>query len=282
MLDTKQLTKRYGPLTALDHLDLNVTPGETFGLLGPNGAGKTTTLRLMAGLNEPSEGTVRVGGIDPWLEPERVRKSMGVLLEGTALYERLTVRENLELFAGLHRLPLSSVGEALTKTGVNDLGDRRAGQLSKGQRQRVALARAIIHTPSLLFLDEPTSGLDPSAIAAFHDLLRELKRQGATIVLSSHDMSEVDSLCDRVAILDQGRLIACDTPARLKAAYGRRSVTAVVETAQGIRQIEWDLDGADGPERYAACLKAGRILSLRSSEATMAEVFVHLTGRKLA
>jgi len=282
MLDTKQLTKRFGPLTALDHLDLTVTPGQTLGLLGPNGAGKTTTLRLMAGIDQPTEGTVRVGGIDPWEEPERVRSTMGVLLDGTGLYERLTVQENLELFASLYRLPAAAVKEALVKTSVDDLANRRAGQLSKGQRQRVALARAIIHQPRLLFLDEPTSGLDPSAIASFHGLLRELKGQGVTIVLSSHDMSEVDELCDQVAILDQGRLIACDTPARLKATYGRRSVIALVETAAGARQIEWDLDAPDSVERYAACVASGRILSLRSSEASMAEVFVHLTGRNLA
>lgn len=282
MLEAKALTKQYGFLTALDHLDLNVAPGETFGLLGPNGAGKTTTLRLMAGLSQPSEGSVRVGGVDPWKEPERARQSMGVLLDGTGLFDRLTVGENLALFAGLYGLPASSVAAALEKTGIADLTRRRVGQLSKGQRQRVALARAIIHNPSLLFLDEPTSGLDPTAVASFHQLLGQLKQRGVTILLASHDMSEVDLLCDRVAILDRGRLMACGTPASLKAAYGRRSVIALVETPQGTRQVEWDLDGADAVEQYAACTAMGRILSLRSNEASMAEVFVHVTGRELA
>lgn len=280
MLTAAGLTKCYGALTALDHLDLGLTRGETFGLLGPNGAGKTTALRLMAGLIKPSAGRVWVDGHDPWAEPGRVRRAMGVLPDGRGLYERLTVAENLRLFAGLYALPWDCVGDAMAKAGVADLASRRVGNLSRGQRQRVALARAIIHQPSLLFLDEPTAGLDPTAVAAYYELLGDLKRQGVTIVLCSHDMGEVDLLCDRIAILDQGRLMACDSPARLKAAYGRRRVTALIETEQGVRQEEWDLDGADAVERYAACTRSGHVLSLRSSEASMAEVFVHLTGRK--
>ncbi|HWI61741.1 MAG TPA: ABC transporter ATP-binding protein [Symbiobacteriaceae bacterium] len=282
MIETNGLTKRYGPLTALDSLTLSVAPGETLGLLGPNGAGKTTTLRLLAGLTEASAGRVTVGGHDPWKEPDRVRRTMGVLPDGASLYDRLPVMENLRLFAGLYGVPLRRVTEALEETAVADLAGRPAGKLSRGQRQRVALARAILHQPRLLFLDEPTSGLDPAAAAAFHDLLKRLKAQGVTIVLSSHDMAEVDLLCDRVAILDQGRLQACDGPSRLKAAYGARTLTAAVETGAGVRELTWSLDAPDTVEQFAACQKAGRILSIRSNEATLGEVFVHLTGRKLA
>jgi len=207
---------------------------------------------------------------------------MGVLPDGTGLFDRLTVQENLELFARLYGLPDSSCREAMEQTGVADLARRMAGRLSRGQRQRVALARAILQRPRLLVLDEPTSGLDPAAVSSFHELLRGLKRRGTTIILASHNMSEVEALCDRVAILDRGRLVACDAPARLKAAYGRRTVVAVVETPEGCRQFEWDLDASDAVQQYAACMRAGRILSLRSREASMAEVFVHLTGRDLA
>ena len=281
MLETKRLTKRYGALTALDQLELQIEPGEIFGLLGPNGAGKTTTLRLMAGLTEATEGTVRVGGQDPWEEPETVRTLMGVLLDGTGLYERLTVRENLSLFASLYGMPATAVDEAMAATGVTDQAKKPAKTLSKGQRQRVALARAMLHQPKLLFLDEPTSGLDPTAATAFHGLLLNLRQRGVTVVLSSHDMAEVDLLCDRVAILDHGRMVACDTPASLKSAYGRRSVTATVQTASGQQELVWGLDDSNSVDRFAECHRLGRILSLRSTEATLAEVFVHLTGRDL-
>lgn len=281
MLETKRLTKRYGALTALDHLEIQVEPGEIFGLLGPNGAGKTTTLRLMAGLTEATEGSVLVGGRNPWEQPEAVRTLMGVLLDGTGLYERLTVRENLALFAGLYGLPPTAVDVAMSATAVTDQAGKQAKTLSKGQRQRVALARALLHRPKLLFLDEPTSGLDPTAVASFHDLLQELRQGGVTIVLSSHDMAEADLLCDRVAILDRGRMVACDTPASLKSAYGRRTVEAVVQTASGQKELVWNLDAPDSVERFAECSRMGRILSLRSTEASLAEVFVHLTGRDL-
>lgn len=282
IIETKGLAKRFGTLTALDGLDLRIAPGETFGLLGPNGAGKTTALRLLAGLSEPSAGTVRVGGRDPWQEPEAVRRSMGVLMDGAALYERLTVEENLLIFAGLFDIPRARVMEALEQTGMADLARRPAGKLSKGQRQRVALARAILHAPSLLVLDEPTSGLDPAASAAFHDLIRHLNSKGATVVLCSHDMAEVDQLCSRVGVLDRGRLMACDSPLHLKAAYGRRAMVATVETSRGIQTIEWEIDAPDGDERLAECRRMGRLLTVHTKEATLAEVFIRLTGRKLA
>lgn len=255
---------------------------ETFGLLGPNGAGKTTTLRLLAGLTNPSAGTVTVGGHDPWAEPEQVHRSMGVMLDGTGLYDRLPVVENIRLVARLYRLPLRRVVDALEATEVADLAGRPVGKLSKGQRQRVALARAIVHEPNLLFLDEPTSGQDAAAKASFHALLGHMKTRGVTIVVCSHDMAEVDALCDRVAILDRGHLQACDSPSRLKAAYGTRTLTAVVETAAGIKELSWGLDALDTAEQFAGCLRSGRVLSVRSNEATLGEVFIHLTGRKLA
>jgi heme ABC exporter ATP-binding subunit CcmA len=226
MIEIRGLTKQYGPLTALRDLNLSVAPGECLGLLGPNGAGKTTTLRLLAGLARPTSGTVRVAGHDPWQEPEAVHRLIGLLPEGAALYERWTVAENLLLFAGLYGLPKARVEEALALVGAADLLHRRAGKLSKGQRQRVALARALLHNPRLLFLDEPTSGLDPVAAAHFHQLVRRLLQEGVTVILSSHDMLEVDQLCTRVAVLDRGELRACGEPAYLKAAFGgSRSAT---------------------------------------------------------
>ncbi|MEW8978390.1 MAG: ABC transporter ATP-binding protein [Symbiobacterium sp.] len=214
------VTKCYGSVTALSDLSLEVRTGETFGLLGPNGAGKTTTLRLVAGLARPTRGRVRVAGLDPWQNGEAIRRQMGVVLEGGLLYDGLTVLENLVLFAGLFGVPRQAALDALEQMGVADLQHRLAGRLSKGQRQRVALARAILHRPRLLYLDEPTSGLDPAAAAELHALIRSLRSQGVTILLSSHDMAEVEALCDRVGLLREGRLVACDTPARLKETHG--------------------------------------------------------------
>lgn len=282
MIRMQGLTKRFGPLTALDQIDLSIEAGEVFGMLGPNGAGKTTALRLLSGLSDPSGGSVQVSGKDPWREPEVVHRTMGVLMDGAALYGRLTVVENLRLFASLYGLPRSKAMEALAKTGVEELVNRRADQLSKGQRQRVALARAMVHNPSLLVLDEPTSGLDPAAGAAFHDLVRNLRAQGATIILCSHDMAEVEQLCTRVGVLDRGRLLACDRLDNLKAAFGRRAMVATVETAHGTQTVEWSMDAPDAEERLAECRRMGRLLAVHTREASLAEVFIHLTGRRLA
>jgi ABC-2 type transport system ATP-binding protein len=281
VIELDRLTKRYGPLTALDSLSLTIPPGETLGLLGPNGAGKTTTIRLLAGLAQPDGGTVRVGGLDPWTSPEAVRRQMGVLPDGAALYDRLTVIQNLRLFAGLYGVPGARVGEALTAMGIGDLGGRRVGALSKGQRQRVALARAMLHRPAVLVLDEPTAGLDPAATAAFHELIRSLKAQGVTIVLASHDKAEVDALCDRVAILDRGRLMACDVPARLKAAHGRRELAAAVCGSGGVQTLTWELNDPRWVDALAGYQRAGALLSVQTREASLAEVFIYLTGREL-
>jgi len=223
------VTKCYGSVTALSNLNLEIRGGETFGLLGPNGAGKTTTLRLVAGLARPTRGQVRVAGLDPWQNAREIRQQMGVMLDGGLLYDGLTVLENLLLFAGLFGAPLRAARDALERMGVADLQDRLAGKLSKGQRQRVALARAVLHGPRLLYLDEPTSGLDPAAAADLHGLIRTLRGQGVTILLSSHDMAEVETLCDRVCFLNRGRLVACETPARLKETHGPSLTDAFIQ-----------------------------------------------------
>lgn len=276
------VTKQYGKTVALDGVDLQVAPGEALGLLGPNGAGKTTTLRLLAGMAPPTRGRVQVMGVDPWTHPDRVRSRMGVLPESAGLFERLTVEQNLRLFAGLHGLGPESVARALAATGVAHLSGRRVGALSKGERQRVALARALLHEPELLILDEPTAGLDPAAAAAFHRLIRELRALGLTLVLASHDMAEVEALCDRVAILDRGRLVACDTPAALKAQHGRRRVRVTVARGAGAETLEWPLNDAAWVEAVARHQAEGTLLAVHTEEATLAEVFLKTTGRELA
>jgi len=277
-----QVTKRYGTTVALEGVDLHVAPGETLGLLGPNGAGKTTALRVLAGMAPPTGGQVRVMGVDPWTRPDHVRARMGVLPEVPGLYERLTVGQNMRLFAGLYGLGPGSVERALAATGVAHLACRRVGTLSKGERQRVALARALLHEPELLILDEPTSGLDPAATASFHALIRGLRARGRTLVLASHDMAEVEALCDRVAILDRGRVVACDTPAALKARHGRRTVRVTVSRGMTAETLEWPLDDAAWVEAVARHQAEGTLLAVHTEEASLAEAFLRTTGRDLA
>lgn len=235
MIELTDVTKRYGSVTALTNVNLKVNQGEVFGLLGPNGAGKSTTLRLVAGLAQPTRGLVRVAGLDPWQEGQSIRRQVGVMMDGAVLYDGLTVRENLLLFAGLYGLGAQPAEAALEQMGVANLQQRMASQLSKGQRQRVALARSILHQPRLLFLDEPTSGLDPVASAELHDHIRRLCAQGVTILLSSHDMAEVDELCSRVCLLDRGRMLACETPAALKRSHGPTLTDAFIHLTRGAR-----------------------------------------------
>ncbi len=281
MISLTQVTMRYGGTVALDGVDLQVAAGETLGLLGPNGAGKTTALRLLAGMAPPFRGRVSVMGVDPWSEPDRVRTRMGVLPEGTGLFDRLTVGENLALFAGLYGLGRESVQRALDATGAAHLTGRRVGSLSKGERQRVALARAVLHDPELLILDEPTSGLDPAAAASLHQIIRDMQARGRTVVLASHDMAEVEALCDRVAILDRGRLVACDAPAALKARHGRRWVRVTVAGSEGPETLRWPLEEAAWVEVAARHQALGTLLAVHTEEATLSEVFLKTTGREL-
>jgi ABC-2 type transport system ATP-binding protein len=190
-----------------------VMSGEVFGLLGPNGAGKTTTVRLLNGILPPSEGTARVFGLDPATQGEMVRRQTGVLTETPALYERLSARENLEFFATLQAIPESDVNrrvsEMLDFFELSSRAKDKVETFSKGMKQRLALARALIHKPPLLFLDEPTSGLDPEAAQHVNDLIASLSRaNGQTVVLATHNLFEAQRLCDRVAIMNKGRLLA--------------------------------------------------------------------------
>jgi ABC-2 type transport system ATP-binding protein len=190
-----------------------VAPGEVFGLLGPNGAGKTTTVRLLNGILPPSDGTARVFGLDPTTHGESIRRQTGVLTETPALYERLSARENLEFFGTLHEVPASilssRVDEMLDFFELSARATDKVETFSKGMKQRLALARALIHKPPLLFLDEPTSGLDPEAAQQVNDLVADLSQtNGQTVILATHNLIEAQRLCDRVAIMNQGRLLA--------------------------------------------------------------------------
>jgi ABC-2 type transport system ATP-binding protein len=206
---------------AVDGIDLVVEPGEIFGLLGPNGAGKTTTMKMLATLLIPTSGTIRVLGIDPLERPREVRARLGAMLSGErSLYWKLTGRENLEYFAALYHVPpgetKTRIANVLAAVKLADRADDYVERYSTGMRQRLALARALLPNPPLVVLDEPTVGLDPQASRDLRDRVRELKAQGRTVLLTTHYMEEADQLCDRVAIIDHGRIVALDTPAALK------------------------------------------------------------------
>src|SRR5438046_3946775 len=227
---------------AVDGIDLVVEPGEIFGLLGPNGAGKTTTMKMLATLLIPTSGSIRVLGIDPLARPREVRARLGAMLSGErSLYWKLTARENLEAFAALYPAPPAHarprIDRALVAVKLADRADDYVERYSTGMRQRLALARALLPDPPLVILDEPTVGLDPQASRDLRDRVRELRAQGRNVLLTTQYMEEADQLCDRVAIIDHGKIVALDTPAALK-----RTIRA-----EEVVHLEIALDGDERP-----------------------------------
>ena len=217
IIDARGLVKRYGATTAVAGVDLAVAPGEIFGILGPNGAGKTTTLEMIEGLRAPDAGTITVAGFDAVADPAAVRRVIGVQLQTTALFDYLSAAELISLFGGLYNVPAPAarVDELLALVGLADKRGARVDQLSGGQQQRLSIALALVNQPTVVFLDEPTTGLDPRARRTLWDTVRGVRADGATVVLTTHYMEEAELLCDRIAIMDHGRVIALDTPAAL-------------------------------------------------------------------
>jgi ABC-2 type transport system ATP-binding protein len=220
---TQHLTRRFGELTAVRDLNLEILPGEVFGLLGPNGSGKTTTIRMLCGLLEPSEGTARVAGVDVTAAPELIKQRIGYMSQKFGLYEDLTVHENLDFYAGIYGLPRGTrdqrLREAITFAGLERRRHQLAGTLSGGWKQRLALASATLHQPPVLFLDEPTAGVDPAARRAFWRTIYELARGGTTIIVTTHYMDEAER-CHRLAMMSGGHLIALGTPAEVARQVG--------------------------------------------------------------
>jgi ABC-2 type transport system ATP-binding protein len=218
-IEVHDLVKTFGAFTAVDHINFSVSRGEVVGYLGPNGSGKTTTMRMLLGLLRPTSGSARVLGFDIERDAERIRPRVGYMSQKFALYEDLTVRENLHFYAGVYGLPASAsrprVREVIDLIGLGGRNNERAGALAGGWRQRLALGIAIVHKPELLFLDEPTSGVDPEARRAFWDLIYTLAEGGTTIFVSTHYMDEAEH-CGRLGIMNAGRLLALDTPTALK------------------------------------------------------------------
>ncbi len=226
VIETKAVTQRFADVTAVDALTLSVSAGEIFGVLGHNGAGKTTTVRLLNGILAPSEGSMRVLGLDPILDGPQLRRKTGVLTETPSLDERLTARENLAFSAAMYDVRPDEVsrrvGQMLETFDLSLRADDKVGGFSKGMKQRLALARALIHHPDLLFLDEPAAGLDPVATRQLHELIQQMSRyEKRTVFLCTHNLDEAERLCDRVAVMEKGRLVAVGTPTELRRKLGR-------------------------------------------------------------
>ena len=227
-VETHDLTRRFGSVTAVEKLTLRIATGEVFGLLGPNGSGKTTTIRMLCGLLEPSEGWASVAGIDVTVAPERIKQRIGYMSQKFGLYEDLTVAENLDFYAGIYGLTGAARRERLRQViefiGLGTRLGQLAAELSGGWKQRLALGCALLHRPPVLFLDEPTAGVDPAARRNFWRAIHELARQGTTVLVTTHYMDEAER-CGRLAMLSGGRLIALGTPAEVAAQVGGGGTT---------------------------------------------------------
>ena len=299
----RDLKKTYdGKVEAVRGLDLSIQPGECFGLLGPNGAGKTTTIEILEGLLEPTSGEVEILGMT-WPGHEReLREWLGISLQETRLSEKLTVRETIELFASFYHHP-ASVDNVLEEMSLTEKASARVGTLSGGQRQRLAVATALVGNPKILFLDEPTTGLDPQSRRQLWEIVRQFQQRRGTVLLTTHYMDEAERLCDRLAIIDQGRTIAEGTPAELIAGLsGHHVVEFAVHGGNGAGDELWarlpgvqavrSEDGffalqVDEPHHtIPALLEAvqrqnAQLAHLTTRQASLEDVFVHLTGRHL-
>ena len=302
-LRCRGLVKRYESVTAVDGLDIEVGRGECFGLLGPNGAGKTTTIEILEGLLAPDAGEVEVLGLRWDRDAQELRQRLGIQLQETQLSDKLTVEETLDLFRSFYRRGPS----VETLLGFVELESKRSswvGKLSGGQKQRLAVACALVGEPDLLFLDEPTTGLDPQSRRQLWALLERFRADGGTVLLTTHYMDEAETLCDRIAVVDRGKVIALGTPRELIASLGAEHVVEftlpdsepgpaddVLRALPGVEELRrdgtaWSLTTSHVHQVVPALLTAlgsasGRLSSLTTHHATLEDVFVSLTGRHL-
>ena len=293
------VTKRYGDLTAVDGVSLEVRPGEIFGIIGPNGAGKTTFMECLEGLRRPTSGTIDVLGEDPSHPTKRWRERIGVQLQTAALPPKITVNEAMALFASLYSDP-ADTGQLLDELGIATKGRSYVDKLSGGQRQRVFIALALVGKPDVVFLDELTTALDPQARLAMWDVVRSIRQGGATVVMTTHYMEEAEALCDRVTVIDAGRLIALDTVPGLIASVtkgtkvqlrtSRQLGSGILDKIDGISDVTiagtsvtmlWS--GTGIPHAVIAAIEAAglTVANIRTSSPGLEDVFLALTGRDM-
>lgn len=279
IIEVKNMAKLFSNQTALKDLSFYVKKGETFGFLGPSGSGKTTTIKILTGQLAQTDGEAHVLGVPVTkLKEPAYRKKIGVLTDNSGLYGRLSVYDNLKLFCDLYDVPYSRIEEVLQMVNLQEAKKKIVSKLSKGMLQRVTLARAFLHRPELLFLDEPTSALDPVNTKHIYRGLESLKAQGTTIFLTTHDMYEAETLCDRVAFLNNGAIQLLGAPSDLRQTFADRTLTIVLTDGQE-EVIE---KGPNGAETLYKLMSANKVESIFSNEPTLGDIFVEVTGRNLA
>jgi ABC-2 type transport system ATP-binding protein len=300
VLHVENLTKRYGDVEAVRGISFEVAEGEVFGLLGPNGAGKTSTIEILEGLRNADSGNVSVCGYDPQRNPEELKREIGATLQSTALPEKLRVMEALRLFASFYKRRRNP-DDLLKRFGLEEKRNAFYGQLSGGQKQRLALAIALVNDPKVVFLDEPTAGLDPQVRREIYDIIEELRRDKKTIVLTTHYIEEAERLCDRVAIVDHGKVIAQGTPRELKQAsmdktrievrLAREESDETLKLLEGVSDCR-SLNGVyvlhcqRPPQAIVSLVKHleaqnNELISLEIATPSLEDVFIELTGRRL-
>jgi ABC-2 type transport system ATP-binding protein len=278
----ENLTYIYGELVAVDHINFSIDEGEILGFLGPNGAGKTTTVKMLTGQLKPREGTARLLGKDVAKNVEEIQGDIGVCFETTNLYEKMSAIENLNLFAKLFGVKDFDAEKSLVRVGLAGRGKDRVETYSKGMKQRLMVARSMVNRPRILFLDEPTAGLDPTSSEAILDIILEERDRGATVFLTTHDMFEADKLSNRVAFMNQGHIVALDTPMNLKQKYGKRALKASVAVeGDRIEEREIEMDNASTPDAVRELFSKENVITVHSEEATLEDIFIKITGRGL-
>ena len=285
MIEAYDLRRTFGNKEAVAGISFHVQRGEIFGLLGPNGAGKTTTIRMLTGQIEPTGGRATVAGCDVARDRAQLKERIGVVFEEQNLYERLSAWLNLEFSCWLYGLPKSRIDEVLDLVKLRDQAKEPIRTFSNGMKQRIMIARALLHRPPMLFLDEPSRGLDPISAREIRQTIKQLSQQGITILLTTHLMEEADQLCELVAFLVNGRLVANDTPRNLKLAHGQRTLSVALEEALhpqngngSFNETILRLDDPADQQRLARWMAEGKVRAVHSREATLEEVFIEIAG----
>ncbi len=266
----------YGNFAAVDGLNLNILPGELFGLLGPNGAGKSTTIRVLIGQRKPSSGTVSVTGFDVVREWSKIKPHFGYVPDRDNHFDELTGRRNLEFFADLYSVPQLRVRDCLKMVELDEAGDVPVRGYSLGMKKKLLLARALLHEPKVIYLDEPTANLDIHSAAVVHRILRQRVADGATVIMTTHDMGEVETICDRVGIVCRGKLVALDSPMNLKQAHTEQK--ADIMLADGQRMV-FDMQLPQEREQLANHIREGKTATIRTREFDFHQTFLKLTGQ---
>ncbi len=280
-IEVSDLAFSYGTTRAVDGVSFSAEPGEIIGLLGPNGAGKSTTIKMLTGQLPPDRGSIRILGKNMPADREAIQSRMGVCFEEKNLYGAMSGVENLRFFGKLFGIKDLDTDHLLERVGLPDRGGDRVSTYSKGMRQRLMMARVLLNKPDVLFLDEPTDGLDPVSSRAVRALISQEAERGATVVLTTHDMMEADVLSNRVAFINEGKILALDTPESFKLKYGRRSVRIRSRNGEHVDETIVELDDKDASERIREAVAAADLLTIHTEEATLEDVFVEFAGRGL-